>query len=58
MTNQEMIDMLTDFLSQKQETTNKVFNDYFKAQSRIAELEEENKRLREELLKYGSREIL
>ena len=58
LSNEEMLDLISTFLSQKQAAMNKAFNDYFKAQTRIHELEQENAKLREELAKYGSCEIL
>lgn len=54
LSNADMVEMLRNFLDQKQASMNKVLNDYFTAQKRITELEDENKRLREELSKYGS----
>ena len=52
MSNDEMLDLISTFFHQKQESMNKVLNDYFKAQSRIHELEQENAKLKEELAKY------
>ena len=58
MSNDEMLDLISTFFRQKQESMNKVLSDYFKAQSRIHELEQENAKLKEELIKYGSCKIL
>lgn len=51
MSNDEMLDLISTFFRQKQESMNKVLNDYFKAQARIAELEAENKKLKEQIKK-------
>jgi len=51
MSNDEMLDLISTFFRQKQESMNKVLNDYFKAQARVAELEAENKKLKEQIEK-------